>query len=70
MTTIAISTEELKDLIKSAVDEAIERRFASILDEIEEEEVVDRNLARLMDEARNEPTISGEEFLAELKASL
>lgn len=72
MSTITITPAELKSLIQSAVDEAFERHSAAVREEMEYEEVVDHKLGRLVDECRssNEPTTSGEEFLARLKASL
>jgi predicted RecB family endonuclease len=71
-TTIALSPDDLKLLIQSAVDEAIEKRLANVLDYIDEEEIVDRNLARLTEEAANDPSprMSGEEFMARLDARL
>ncbi len=71
-TTISLSPVELKNLIQSAVNEAIEKRFSTLVDEINDEQVIDRNLARLVNEERlrDQPTLAGEQFLAELKAAL
>ena len=72
MSTISVSPAELKTLIQSAVDEAFERHAATVRAEIEQEEIIDHNLGRLVEEVRNrnEPSISGDDFVATLKSRL
>jgi hypothetical protein len=69
MSAITIDPAELKALIRSVVDEAVEERLAQLQSDWDDE-VTDQALARAMEEARNDPTIPGEQFLAELKARL
>lgn len=64
-TTIAISPEELKSLIRSAVDEAFESR--RVRDQSDwDDEMTDAALVRAMDEAKDSPRMSPEEFLQRL----
>ena len=69
MSTITIDSTELKELIRSVVDEAVEERLSKLESDWDDEQT-DQALARAMDEARNSPILSPAEFRQLLESDL
>jgi hypothetical protein len=69
MSAITIDSTELKALIRSVVDEAVEERLAK-LESDWDDEATDQALARAMDEARTSPIMTPAEFRQFLESDL
>lgn len=71
MSAITINTNELKSLIRDAVNEAFDARIQELRRDWDDE-MTDAALARAIDEARalKEPSIPLDDYLKELQAQI
>ena len=67
MSAISIDTAELKTLIRSAVNEALQAHLSELQSDWDDD-MTDAGLARAMDEVRDSPPMSPDEFFKRLES--